>query len=100
MSTNVLFTGAYTFPHPEAPDSRQFGMVACESPPNGAGVITMFLRHVDTGIAVSDDGTSLQLAIPEALARAMVPIIDRVLAKMDDLRKSTSQPPEKDRGDR
>ena len=86
MSEGTLFTGAYSFPHPAEPG--QFGLVACEAQPDGPGKVTLFLRYSDTGISFSSDGTSLQVEIPEELARVIVPIVVKVLDKLDDLRTS------------
>lgn len=88
MSKGTLFTGAYSFPHPAEPWKRQFGLVACEAQPDGPGIVTLFLRYSDTGISFSSDGTSLQVKIPEELARVIVPIVIKVLGKLDELRTS------------
>lgn len=68
------------------PAKRQYGMASCESPPDGPGVVTVFVHHADTGVVVSLDESSVKLSLPEEHVRALVPVLTKVLDRIAQLR--------------
>ena len=52
-----LFTGMFTFPSPDQPDKKQFGMVGCTADPDGSnGLAIILLRLQESGIAYENVG--------------------------------------------
>jgi len=92
-----LFTGAFSFPSPHQPDKRQFGMVGCTVAPDGSnGVVIVSLHLRESGVTYEADGTSLKITLPEAEMRALLPIVEKALQRLQSLR--TGDKPEPPRG--
>ena len=96
MSTDPepLFTGMFTFPSLQQPDKKQFGMVGCTADPdgsNGVAIISLHLR--ESGIAYEIVGSSLKITIPEAELRTLLPIVEKALQRLQDLRTSDKAEP-------
>jgi hypothetical protein len=91
MSESETSTGVYTFPLPGDPQRRQFGMVG-GSVREGHGTLTVIFRHLDAGISVALDESSVTLTIPEDFASVAFPIVCDVLAKLAALHGGDSDP--------
>jgi hypothetical protein len=91
MSDSEVSTGVYTFPLPGDPQRRQFGMVGA-SVREGHGTLTVIFRHLDAGISVALDESSVTLTIPEDFASVAFPILCDVLAKLAALHAGDREP--------
>jgi hypothetical protein len=89
-----LFTGMFTFPSPQEPDKKQFGMVGCTADPDGnSGVAIIFLRLRESGITSETIGSSLKITIPEAEVKALLPIVEKAVKRLESLRAELSSDP-------
>jgi hypothetical protein len=89
-----LFTGMFTFPSPDQPDNKQFGMVGCTAAPDGSnGVAIILLRLQESGIAYENIGSSLKITLPEEQLRTLLPIVEKALERLQSLRKARNFDP-------
>jgi hypothetical protein len=90
----ALFTGMFTFPSVHEPDKKQFGMVGCTADPDGSNGAAIICLHLgESGIAYENVGSSLKITIPEAEIRTLLPIVERALQRLQDLRISMAETP-------
>jgi hypothetical protein len=62
-------------------------MVGCTADPDGSNGVAIICLHLrESGIAYETIGSSLKITIPEAEMRTLLPIVEKALQRLRDLR--------------